>query len=221
VTTAPEPSPQRRVVVERIVADVLGSRRGTRLRVGIDGVDGAGKTRFGLELATALSDAGAEVVQASVDGFHHRRQYRYRRGRESPLGFFEDSYDYERLIQLLIEPFSPDGDGRYVRAILDTQRDLPIAPVFEQAGPQAILVVDGIFLHRPELRTFWDYSVFLDVDFAVSIARMAKREGTSPDPKDNRRYVEGQEIYLARCDPASYASVVVDYNDLHDPRIVG
>jgi len=63
------------------------------LRVGIDGVDGAGKTTFADELAAALAPFGRPVIRAGVDGFHHPRAVRYRRGRESPEGFFRDSYD--------------------------------------------------------------------------------------------------------------------------------
>lgn len=215
------PGAARRAVLDAVAVGILGRYRGTRRRVGVDGVDGAGKTRFAEELASALMAAGAEVVSVSVDGFHHLRPHRYRQGRESPIGFFEDSYDYGRLEQLLLAPFGAGGDGRFVRAIYDVVRDQPIEPVFEQAGPSAILIVDGIFLHRPELRVYWDYSVFLDVDFAVSVGRMGRRDGTSPDPaaEENRRYVDGQKIYLSRCEPMRHASIVIDYNDLEHPRI--
>ena len=57
------------------------------LRVGIDGVDGAGKTTLADTLADALEAAGIAVIRASVDGFHHPRAVRYRLGRESPEGF--------------------------------------------------------------------------------------------------------------------------------------
>jgi uridine kinase len=41
----------------------------------------------------------------------------------------------------------------------------------------------------------------------------------SPDPAalSNRRYVEGQGLYVARCDPRSRATVVVDNSDLASP----
>ena len=66
-----------------------------------------------------------------------------------------------------------------------------------------MLVVDGIFLHRDELAAWWDFSVYLDVDFAETFARMAVRDGCSPDPTHpaNARYVEGQRRYLAACRP--------------------
>jgi uridine kinase len=84
--------------------------------------------------------------------------------------------------------------------------------------------VDGIFLHRPELRAYWDLSIFLQIDFAVSRERNAAREGTSealdPDTPANRRYGAGQQRYLSECAPAQNADIVIDYNDLGAPRIL-
>src|SRR4029450_10948436 len=87
-------------------------------------------------------------------------------------------------------------------------------------GP--LLGLDGIFLLRPELRTCWDYSIFLEVGFDVSIARGAARDHGSPDPDapENRRYVEGQRLYLRTCEPRRHATVVIDNRDLAAPFIV-
>lgn len=82
--------------------------------------------------------------------------------------------------------------------------------------------MDGIFLQRDELRSCWDLAVFLDVPFEVSVARMAARDGSNPDPThpSQARYVEGQRIYLRTCDPRERADVVVDNADLGRPRAV-
>lgn len=81
-------------------------------------------------------------------------------------------------------------------------------------------MVDGIFLHRDELVGCWDYSVYLDVAFDVTFARMAVRDGCPPDPADpaNHRYVAGQELYLTACAPQSRADVVIDNTDPAAPQ---
>jgi uridine kinase len=191
-------------------------------RVAVDGVDGAGKSVFGDELAQLLAAAGRSVIRASVDSFHNPRALRYRRGRRSPEGFFRDSYDYGRLRAALLDPLSPGGDGRYRSAVFDHRSDTPISLPEVQAEAGDILVFDGIFLHRPELRPYWDYSVFLEVDVAISVRRCAERDGSSPDPlaSENRRYVEGQQRYLRECAPQRHASVVVNNDDLDAPYLV-
>lgn len=189
----------------------------------VDGVDGAGKTVFAGELAAALRRRGAPTVEASVDGFHHPREVRHRRGRGSPEGFFLDSYDYDAFVALLLEPFGPGGSGRYVRAVYDVHAEAPVDLALEQAPSGATLVVDGIFLHRDELAALWDFSIWLDVPFEVSIPRGARRGYGEPDPAaaSNRRYIEGQRLYLAACAPAGRATIVVDNTRLDRPFVRG
>lgn len=218
----PTPEPARDSLLQDIALRVLARSRDPFTRVGIDGADGAGKTTFADELARILVAQDRHVVRASVDGFHNPRAIRYRQGRASPEGYFQDSYDYPAMRRALLDPFGPGGSGRYRMALFDHVADAPVDVPERVAAAGAIVIVDGIFLHRPELAGCWDISVFLDVAFAVSASRMATRDGSDPDPaaSANRRYVEGQRLYLAACDPRSHATIVVDNNDVAAPRIV-
>jgi uridine kinase len=214
--------PRREEVLDTVVRAVSRPITSGVTRVAIDGVDGAGKTHFADELGEVLRASGRSVIRASVDGFHHPRSIRYRQGRDSPEGFFEDSYDYEQLKAALLDPLSPGGSGHYRAAVFDHRSDSPVSAPSRMASPGDILVLDGIFLHRPELRAYWDYLVFLEVAFAVSIPRGAQRGDSSPDPEAarNRRYVRGQELYLRTCEPARFATVIINNDDLLAPYLV-
>lgn len=192
------------------------------LRVGIDGVDGAGKTTLAERLGQVLEGSGNKVIHCSIDGFHNPRAVRYARGRDSAEGFYRDSFDVAAFKRELLDPLSPRGSGRFRRAVFDHRTDQPVVSTYETAGRSAILLVDGIFLQRPELRAYWDISIFLDVPFEQSHSRMSKRDGSDPSPfaLSNRRYLGGQGIYLAECGPKARASILVDYADLDNPRIV-
>lgn len=192
------------------------------LRVGIDGVDGAGKTTLADRLGQVLEAAGHKVIRSSIDGFHNPRAVRYARGRDSAEGFYRDSFDVAAFKRELLDPLSPRGSGRFRRTVFDHRTDQPVVSTYETAGRAAILLVDGIFLHRPELRSYWDLSLFLDVPFEQSYSRMSKRDGSDPSPYAlaNRRYLGGQGIYFAECDPKARANILVDYADLENPRIV-
>jgi uridine kinase len=192
------------------------------VRVAIDGVDGAGKTTFADQFADAIRALQRPVIRASVDGFHNPRTLRYRRGRSSPEGYFEDSYNYAAVKACLLDPLSPGGSRRYRAAVFDHVTDMAVSVPEREASPSSILLFDGIFLHRPELRPYWDASIFLHVDFAVSVSRCASRDGTSPDVTAivNRRYVEGQRLYLVACEPAKRATMTIDNNELSTPVFV-
>lgn len=194
------------------------------LRVAVDGVDGAGKTTFADELAEVLRNRGRTVIRASIDGFHAPRDVRYRRGRASPEGFYRDSYDLEGLRSALLDPLGPGGSGRYRTATFDHTTDLPVREPEQVALPGTVLIVDGLFLHRPEVRDVWDDSVFLRVPFTVSVPRGAARGPGygSPDShaESNRRYVQGNRLYFREADPERHAGVVVDNSDLAAPFFV-
>jgi uridine kinase len=190
-----------------------------RVIVAIDGVDGAGKTVF--------AETGDAVFRASIDGFPRPRAERYVRGRRSPEGFYRDSFDYPTFRRVLIDPFRDGaqtaGTTGFQLAAFDVARDAAVESQWVTAPLDAVLVVDGIFLHRPELEDLWDWSVWLDVPFEVSYARMAIRDGSDPDPdaRANVRYRQGQQIYLDEVRPQEAASVIVDNADLAHPRISG
>ena len=67
----------------------------------------------------------------------------------------------------------------------------------------------------------WDLSIFLDAPFEVTIPRAAARDESSSDVSapENRRYVEGQQLYLQICDPKRAATIVIDYENLSSPMV--
>ena len=202
------------------VADAILALPSNRVRrVAIDGVDGAGKTHFADDLGRDLSARGAHVIRASADSFLNPPRTRHRRGRDSPEGYYRDSFDYGRLCRLLLDPLSPGGNREYVRAVYDVRREREVHVLPELAPEHAILVFDGIFTHRDELIRYWDYSVWLEVPFDISVPRGAGRGFGNPDPQapKNRRYIEGQRLYMAECHPQVRAKIVIDNIDLDHP----
>jgi uridine kinase len=205
-----------------IAIRIPATRDGRCSRVAIDGPDGAGKTYFADELAALLRAQQRPVVRISVDDFHNTRAVRYRRGRDSPEGFWLDSYNYERFRTDVVIPFSPGGSRSYRVAAHDLNTDEILHPAPRTAAPGTVLVVDGIFLHRNELATSWDFSVFLDVPFEETARRMALRDGTNPDPDHPgmRRYVEAQRRYFRECRPQQRATVLLDNRALGRPVVL-
>jgi len=213
------------VTLMREVVGALPRRQLTgRSIVGVDGADGAGKTVFADTLAAVMNDLGHTAIRATIDGFHRPRAERYARGRRSPEGFYLDSYDYATFRRVLIDPFREGGltgaSTGFQLAAFDLERDTPVETEWTTAPLDAVLVVDGIFLHRPELIDIWDWSLWLDAPAAVRFARMADRDGTDPDPdaSSNERYRVGQEIYLSRVNPAALAAVRIDNADPASPK---
>lgn len=189
------------------------------LLVAVDGADGVGKTRFADDLADTLAGNGTEVVRASVDGFHHPRDHRHAQGRNGET-VWRRTFDYRRLRTELIDPWRR-GSGRTFRTAWFDHRSDAEAPTEPRPVPEhGVLIVDGVFVQRPELVHAWDLVVYLDAPAAVGVARMAARDGLPNDPEDpgHRRYLDAQQIYRAQADPSGNADLVVDYTDFDQPR---
>ncbi|GAB3259416.1 AAA family ATPase [Alteromonas gracilis] len=175
--------------------------------VGIDGVDGSGKTTYAAALSEALERPSLVV---HLDDFHHPAAIRHRLGRDSPEGFLRDTCDLAAFERCVLSPLSR-GDRRIVPAAFDHRSDRPVEHAPVTVTDETVVIVEGLFVHRDELHLRWDVSVLLDVPFAVSVARLAARDGSHPDPDhpSMRRYVEGQRLYFERCRPRERATWVV------------
>jgi len=182
-------------------------------------VDGSGKSTFAAALAQCLGVRPVEVVH--LDDFRNRSAIRYRRGRDSPEGFWLDTYNYEAIQQDVLEPLKAAGHGRYRAASYDAVADRAVRSPRRQAAGDAIVLIEGMFLHRNRLTEVWDYSVFLDVPFEETARRMAERNGSHPDPRHEsmRRYVGGQELYFA-VRPWERASIVIDNSVPTCPSVI-
>ena len=195
------------------------------VRVAIDGVDAAGKTTLADELATLLIQHGRPVIRASIDGFHRSRAERHRQGATSPDGYYADSFDYDALRSALLQPLGPQGDRRFRRAIFDYRTDTPSITEEELAPEDAILLFDGVFLLRPEINDQWDYRIFVEVPFAVTVERAMLRDrdlfgsAEATRARYEERYIPGQQIYLKSVDPLRHAQAIVQNKDPEHPSL--
>jgi uridine kinase len=180
-------------LVRLLADDFLAVSRDHPVRVGIDGPDASGKTSLADDLYREIEGRECRCIRASIDGFHHPRARRTRRGDLSPDGYYVDAFDHEALVRNLLRPLGPGGDGRYRRHVFDHQRDLPDEDEYHQASDDAVLVFNGVFLHRPELAPYWDYSVFLSVEPRTTLDRALTRDVGSLGRPDEvrRRYTRG------------------------------
>jgi len=211
----------------RECVDRIEARTGERpLRVAVDGITAAGKTTFADQLSVALAAVGVQVIRVSMDGFHNPRSVRYRQGRDSADGYYEDAYDFDSVRRVLLDPLGPQGDRLYRTAVIDLAADTSIDEPPTKADDRSVLIVDGSFLQKPALREAWDFVIFLHTSFEAAAERGAQRDANALGGLDAARdafrfrYHAAQHRYLAECDPESSAGVVVDMEDPASPTII-
>ena len=207
------------------VADQLCARPITHpLRVGIDGLCGAGKTTFAGDLGAHLRQRGRPVVLLDSDGFHHVRAVRHRQGRDSARGYYEDAYDFDALRELTLRPLAGSPPYRYATRVHDLASD-EIVRESATAPADAIVVFAATFLQRGTLREHWDDVVYLDASIERAQARGTARDADALGGAEQARaayesrYMAACRMYLAEEHPYRRASIVIEHDDPDEPRI--
>lgn len=212
-------------LIQKVVSKINKYKENKIIFVAVDGVDTSGKTYFANEMARVKIDR--PIVRLSIDNFHNPRDVRTKKGEFSPIGYYEDSFNYKFLMEEVFEKINSgilevyDKSFDY-RVNEDTTRKCKKIIIPENA----IVIFDGVFLLREELNEIWDIRIFLDVSFEIVLERAMKRDldyfkdaDTLLD-KYNKRYIPGQKIYFQRVNPISKADLVIDNNEYCKPRII-
>lgn len=148
--------PVRQLVLVDLLSLILSVRPGERAIVAIDGVDDISRSHVAREL-TALAQhvAGRQLVIVAMDRFRAAGPTATC-GRDIAAYSF-GAVDYERFLCEVWQPFriGPEANtsaGGRLRTYGDEAVDL---------DDDTVLLVEGVFLHRPEMVSRWDASVFI------------------------------------------------------------
>ena len=213
----------RRTMIDNLADTIARVHRDHPIRVGIDGFAAAGKTTLADELVAPLEQRGRSVLRVSIDGFHNPAEIRHRKGRHCPIGYYQDSFNHEAIVTHVLTPLGPHGNRQYKRANYDYLADTEVDADWKQAPDDAILLFDGIFLHRPELKDHWDFTVFVHTDFSIMVDRACQRDLKKFDSEDRvrqsfeQRFIPGSRLYLEQARPQEQAHMVVNNNNVFRP----
>lgn len=218
-------NPRREDLVTEI-ADVINQIKLPHpVRVAIDGGGNAGKTTFANEIEQALLLLNRKVIRSTIDGFHNPPEIRRKQGQYSPKGYFEDSYNYPKLKNVLLEQLGPNGNLEYKESFYDFRVSRETNVQTKKADLNSILLFDGIFLFNEHLFTYWDYKLFIDTSFEQTTNRAIVRDSDLFGGKEKvikiykERYIPGQELYLKKHNPTKVSDIVLNNNDYLRPRV--
>jgi uridine kinase len=143
----------------------------------------------------------------------------------SKNAFCIDARDLSAGVDLLLTPLGQGGDRYYRTASFDLDADQPIEQEPQIAAEDAILIVDGTFLQRAELRGHWDATVLVRTSAEVSEARGIDRDmerlGGEAAARDlyANRYRPAYVLYERLCEPERHSDAIIDNDDPTHPRL--
>lgn len=195
------------------------------IRVAINGIEGTGKTTFAAAIVKYLNAHNHIATHISIDGFHFNKEIRYRQGRNSAKGYYEDSYDEVAFIKNVLQR-SQQTPAEYIEATHDLSTDDYIELPPKSLDDESVIITDGCYLFKPIFNGNWDLRIYLKTDFSTALKRGAKRDQDalggyeSAKEKFELRYHAASKRYISEVDPENLADLVVDITDFENLKIV-
>ena len=91
---------------------------------------------------------------------------------------------------------------------------------------RAVLVVDGVFLQREQLRELWTVAIYLKASPAECLERARRRDHAvrgsvaEVERRYRGRYLPGQVLYREDATPETAADVLIDNEDPASPVLI-
>ena len=68
-------------------------------------------------------------------------------------------------------------------------------------------MVEGVYMLRPQLRGFWDLTIFVDTPWPIRLDRQVSRGENTED--DIRLWTDAEKYYERTFEPVNHADLVV------------
>ncbi|WP_055070272.1 uridine kinase [Clostridium massiliamazoniense] len=183
--------------------------------VGIDGLGGAGKSTIVNSLKLQLEKENYPTYILHIDDFIHPKHIRYDSTKEEWYCYYNIQWRYDYLVEEILSPIKKGNEINKVIELYDKENDKYILQsLYIPHG--SILILEGVFLQRKELRNYLDFVIYLDVPQEVRLNRVLVRDsyiGSLEDIKNKyqRRYFPAENKYLLEYCPIENADFVLKY----------
>lgn len=188
------------------------AHRGRALLVAMSGIDGSGKSTLAAEAAELLEGRGLRTAPITLDPWHTPWPIRYNAD-DPGRHFYRHAFRFDELFDRLITPLRRRRSIRLTLDLLRLVDDAWVPHTYDFADVD-VIVLEGIFLLRRELRRRYDLAFWVDCSFETALARALARnqEGQSEARlRDDyaRIYFAAQRTHIARDTPAARADGVI------------
>ena len=203
----------------------IRKRKAKPIRIAINGIEGTGKTVFAEKLTEYLNSENLSAIQVSIDGFHFNKEVRYKQGRNSAKGYYEDSYDELTFVEKVLKS-SQSEIPNITRATHDLETDeyLDLKPT--EIDNETVLITDGAYLFKLNYSEHWDLKIYLKTDFKTALLRGMKRDVEllgglkATKEKYDNRYHKASKIYIDENNPEGQADIIIDNTEFEDLKII-
>jgi hypothetical protein len=194
--------------VVRHLVDIVCARAESRLRVALDGHPSTHPEELADLLVEPLRALGRPAVRVHAADFLRPASVRLEYGRQDADGYY-DQVDTRGLAREALDPWGPDGTGRYLPSLWDPHLDRATRVPYACAPAGGVLLLDGALL----LGRWLDLD--LTVHLALRPATLARRT-----PAGEAWTLPAFARYADDVRPEETADVVLRVDDARHPALV-
>ena len=202
--------------VEILLNKLITNRTSKKIYiVGIDGLGGSGKTTVADSLKLKLQSRGYDTYILHIDDFIHPKHVRYNESKEEWYCYYNIQWRYDYLVKEILLHIKNNDQIDKLIEIYDKENDNYI---LETIGISAgsILLLEGIFIQREELRKYLDFTIYIDTPKQVRLKRVLERDLYIGEVEDinnkyKGRYFPAEEKYISEYCPIENANFVLRY----------
>ena len=169
--------------------------------VGINGIDCSGKTTFAKAISKYFSYYKIVNNHLDIDNFNNPAIEI-----ETYKAFVSGSWGEEDL-------------NKYYKLIINYSD--AIRSVSESKNNYSIVILEGIFIYKPQLVDLFDLKIYLDIDISLGRKRFAKRRSLERDKRPfdiyDKIWILSHNKYDSEVHPKQISDLVIDYNDESKP----
>jgi uridine kinase len=181
--------------------------------VGISGIDGCGKGYLARQFEARLALHGVTPAIVNVDGWLNLPEKRFDQSAPAK-NFYENAIRFDEFFKRLVLPLR-DRRSLYLVAEFVEETASHYRKHTYDFKDVSVVLVEGIFLFKPQYRDYFDLTIWIDCSFPTALARAINRaqEGLSAAntiAAYDTIYFPAQRIHLAHDNPREHADVIIE-----------
>ena len=210
---------RRLPIFERILKEAGEKKQKDKaLVIGINGIDGAGKTHFTESLGTFLKAKGYPTQLIQIDDFHNPKAIRYA-GKDQADNYYHKSFNINLIVEKLLSPIKERRPLSLNYTALDLNTDEFEIDRTYNIDQNTMVIFEGVFLFREKLAPYIDYKVFLDIPLEESKRRAIIRDSEADVKKYDKKYLPAQVKYMEKYPAAVVSDMIINNTNWEYPKI--
>jgi len=188
-----------------VLMNKLAGHGANRLVIGLDGLSRSGKTTYVKSLLDWLDDHHQELFVFHLDDHIEPRSKRYNTGNEEWYEYYYNQWNVDYLRENLfgkahseneieLPYYDPESDSQTLGRV--------------RISNQCVIIIEGVFLQRPEWRDNLDFVIYLDCPREIRFQREGESTRSNID-KFRNRYWKAEDFYLESVRPQDLADIIV------------